>query len=84
MKTNNKGVDPYGFHPKLLKKFKYNIMSICLHLINSAFFMVIWPFDKTIVKFLKKVWENWLFFSIFMETFLTYIPFRKRSWTSDR
>ena len=54
MKTNNKGVDPYGVHPKLLKKFKFNTISIFLHLINSAFFMVIWPFDKTIVKFLKK------------------------------
>ena len=37
-----------------LKKFKFNTISICLHLINSAFFMGIWPFDKTIVKFLKK------------------------------
>ena len=54
MKTNNKGVDPYGLHPKLLKKFKFNNFSICLHLINNAFFMGIWPFDKTIVKFLKK------------------------------
>ena len=53
-KTNNKGVDPYGLHPKLLKKFKFNTISICLHLINNAFFMGIWPFDKTIVKFLKK------------------------------
>ena len=51
-KTNSKGV--YGLHPKLLKKFKFNTISICLLLINSAFFMVIWPFDKTIVKFLKK------------------------------
>ena len=51
MKTNNKGVDPYGLHPKLLKK-------LCLHLINSAFFMGIWPFDKTIVKFLKKSGET--------------------------
>ena len=58
MKTNNKGVDPYGLHPKLLKKFKFNTISICLHLINNAFFMGIWPFDKTIVKFLKKVWQN--------------------------
>ena len=54
MKTNNKGVDPYSLHPKLLKKFKFNTISICLHLINSAFIMRIWPFDKTIVKFLKK------------------------------
>ena len=54
MKTNNKVVDPYGLHPKLLKKFKFNTISICLHLINNAFFMGIWPFDKTIVKFLKK------------------------------
>ena len=54
VKTNNKGVDPYGLHPKLLKKFKFNTISICLHLINSAFFVGIWPFDKTIVKFLKK------------------------------
>ena len=54
VKTNNKGVDLYGLHPKLLKKFKFNTISICLHLINSAFFMRIWPFDKTIVKFLKK------------------------------
>ena len=54
MKTNNKGVDPYGLHPKLLKKFKFNSISTCLHLINSAFFMGIWLFDKTIVKFLKK------------------------------
>ena len=53
MKTKTKGVDPYGLHPKLLKKFKFNTISICLHLINSAFFMGIWPFDKTIVKFLK-------------------------------
>ena len=54
MKRNNKGVDPYGLHPKLLKKFKFNTISICLHLINSAFFMGIWPFDKTIVINLKK------------------------------
>ena len=54
MKTNNKGVDPYGLHPKLLKKFKFNTISICLHLINNAFFMGIWPFNKTMVKFLKK------------------------------
>ena len=54
MKTNNKGVDPYGLHPKLLKKFKFTTISICLHLINNAFFMGTWPFDKTIVKFLKK------------------------------
>ena len=54
MKTNNKSVDPYGFHPKLFKKFKFNTISICLKLINNAFFMGIWPFDKTIVKFLKK------------------------------
>ena len=54
MKTNNKGVDPYGLHPKLGKKFKFNTISISLNLINSAFFMRIWPFDKTIVKFLKK------------------------------
>ena len=53
MKTN-KGVDPYGVHPKLLKKFKFNTISMCLHLINNAFFMGIWPFDKTIVKFLNK------------------------------
>ena len=54
MKTNNKGVDPYVLHPKLLQKFKFNTISICLHLINNAFFMGIWPFDKTILKFLKK------------------------------
>ena len=54
MKTNNEGVDPYGLHPKLLQKFKFNTISICLHLLNSAIFMGIWPFDKTIVKFLKK------------------------------
>ena len=54
IKTNNKGVEPYGLHPKLLKKFKFNTIRICLHLINSAFFMGNWPFDKTIVKFLKK------------------------------
>ena len=54
MKTNNKGVDPYGLHPKLLKEFKFNTISICLHLMKGAFFMGIWPFDKTIVKFLKK------------------------------
>ena len=54
MKTNNKGVAPYGLNPKLLENFKFNTISICLHLINSAFFMGIWPFDKTIVKFLKK------------------------------
>ena len=53
-KTNNMGVDPYGLRPKLLKILKFNTISICLHLINSAFFMGIWPFDKTIVKFLKK------------------------------
>ena len=47
-KTNNKGVDPYGLHPKLLKKFKFNSISISLLLINSAFFMGIWPFDETI------------------------------------
>ena len=51
MNTNNKGVDPYGLHPKLLKKIKFSTFSICLHLINSAFFMGNWPFDKTIVKF---------------------------------
>ena len=49
MKTNNKGVDPYGLHPKLLKKFKFNTNSTCLHLINCAFFMGIWPLDRTIV-----------------------------------
>ena len=38
-KTNSKGVDPYGLHSKLLKKFKFNTISICLHLITSAFFM---------------------------------------------
>ena len=54
MKTNIKSVDPNGLHPKLLKKFKFNTISICLHLIISAFFMRIWPFDKTIVNFLKK------------------------------
>ena len=54
MKTNNKGVDPYGLQPKLLKKLKFTTSSICLHLINSAFFIAIWPFDKTIIKFLKK------------------------------
>ena len=53
MKTNNKGVDPYGLHPKLLKKFKFNTISRCLHFINSAFFMGIWPLVETIVKFLK-------------------------------
>ena len=31
MKTNNKGVDPYSLHPKLIKKFKFNTISICLH-----------------------------------------------------
>ena len=54
MKTNHKGVDLFGLQPKLLKKFKFNTISICLHLINSAFFMWIWAFDKTIVKFSKK------------------------------
>ena len=54
MKTNNKGVDPHGLHPKLLKKFKFNNISICLQLINRAFFLGIWSFDKTIVEFLKK------------------------------
>ena len=54
MKTNNKGVDLYGLHPKLLMKLKFNTITICLHLINSAFFMGIWPFDKIIVNFLKK------------------------------
>ena len=54
MKTFNKGVDPSCLHSKLLKKFKFNIISTCLHLINSAFFRGIWPFDKTIGKFLKK------------------------------
>ena len=54
MKTNNKGVDPYGLPPKLLKIVKFNTITMCLHLINSAFFMGMWPFDKTIVKFLKK------------------------------
>ena len=58
MKTNSKGVDPYGLHPKLLTKFKFNTISIRLHLINNAFFMGIWPFDKTIVKFFIKVWQN--------------------------
>ena len=54
MKTNNKGVDPYGLHPELIKKLKCNTISICLHLINSPFFMGIWPFENTIVKFLKR------------------------------
>ena len=54
MKTNTKGVDPYDLHPKLLKKFKFDNIGICLHLINSAFFLGNWPFDKTIVKFLRK------------------------------
>ena len=53
-RTNSKGVDPYGLHPKLLKNFKFKTNCICLHLINSAFFMGIWRFDKTIVKFLEK------------------------------
>ena len=53
MKTNNKGVDPY-FHHKLSKNFNFNTISICLHLINSAFFMGILPFDEITVKFLKK------------------------------
>ena len=44
-KTNNKGVDPYGLHPKLLKKFKFNTISICLHLINNAF---LWVFGHLI------------------------------------
>ena len=54
MKTNNKGVDLYGLHPKLLKKFQINTICICLHMINSALLMGIWPFDKTIVRFVKK------------------------------
>ena len=54
MKTNSKGVDPYGLYPKLLKKFKFNTISIRLHLIKNAFFKGIWPLDKTKVKFLKK------------------------------
>ena len=54
VKTNNQGVDPYGLHPKLIKKFEFITISICLHFVNSAFFLGIWPFDKTIVKFLKK------------------------------
>ena len=37
-----------------MKNLKFNTISICLHLINSAFFMGIWPFGKTIVKVLKK------------------------------
>ena len=53
-KTNNNGVDFYSLHPKLLKKFKFNTISICLHLINSAFVTGIRPFDKTINKLLKK------------------------------
>ena len=28
MKTNSKGVDPYGFHSKLMKKFKFNTINI--------------------------------------------------------
>ena len=52
-KTNKKGVDPHGLHPKLLKKIKFNTIRICLHLINSAFFMGIWLFGKTIVKCFK-------------------------------
>ena len=55
MKTNNKGVDPYGLHPKLFKKFNFNTINIYLHLINIAFFIKIWPFDKTIVKLLKNL-----------------------------
>ena len=55
MKTNSKGVDPSGRHAKLIEKFKFNTISNGLHLINSAFFMEIWPIDKTIVKFLKNL-----------------------------
>ena len=55
MKTNHNGVNPYGIHPKLRKKFKFNTISICLHLVNSAFFMGIWPFDKTIFSILKNL-----------------------------
>ena len=54
IKTNNTGVDPYGLHPEILKKFKFTTISICLHLIHSALFMGIWSFDETIVNFLKK------------------------------
>ena len=28
MKTNNKGVDPYGLHPKLSKQNKFNTIGI--------------------------------------------------------
>ena len=49
MKTNNKEVDP-----KLLKKFKFTTISICLHLVKGAFFMGIWPLDESILKLLKK------------------------------
>ena len=58
MKTNNKGVDLYGLHPKLFKKFKYNI-SICLHLINILHAdLAIW---KNHSQNLEKFWQNWLF-----------------------
>ena len=53
METDNKGVDPYVLHPELLKKFILNTISMSLLLINSAFFMGIWPFDKTMMKFSK-------------------------------
>ena len=43
MKTNSKGVDAYGLHPKLLKKFKFTTISICLHLIHSS-----WGFGHSI------------------------------------
>ena len=34
MNANNKGVKPYGLYPRLLKKFKFNTIGICLHLIT--------------------------------------------------
>ena len=78
VKTNNEGVDLYFLHRKILKKCKFNILSISLHLISSAFFMRIWPFDKTIVKFLKK--SGKLIFLIHLHGDLFhFIPFRKSS-----
>ena len=43
MKTNNKSFDPHSLQPKLNKKFKFNSISICLHLFSWEFGHLIKP-----------------------------------------
>ena len=54
VKTANQGVDPYNLHHKFLKRFKFNALSLSLHVLNDCLSIGFWPFDKTCVKFLKK------------------------------